>query len=121
MRPGRAAIVLASLSFLAPTSADAQQMRCDPLESLTDLVERFQEVYPTGGLAVRLDGDGGRRVMDALDITKGPETIVFLYSGDGPITGARGRYMYLVLDGKDCIRQHDWIDGTIYDEVTRVE
>lgn len=119
MRPVRTAIVLASLSFLA--SADAQQTNCDPLESLTDLVERFQEVYPTGGLEVRLHGDGGRRVMDALDLARSATAIAFLYSGDGPITGARSRYLYLIVDGEDCIRQHDWIDGARFDEVMRLK
>ena len=53
------------------------------------------------GLAVRGDGNA----------------VVFLYSGDGPTTGARGRYMYLILDPADCVLETNWVDGKTFDRV----
>ena len=111
-RLGLAALALAlNLSVSAPGHGAS----CDDLDGM---VAKFQQVYPTGGPVEVIGGETGRRVMDRLLLDSAGRNIAFLYSGDGPVTGARGRYLYLVLDERDCIRDRDWIDGKIYDRVT---
>ncbi|HEY5597486.1 MAG TPA: hypothetical protein VIK47_01665 [Kiloniellales bacterium] len=90
-------------------------------QSVDDMARNFLSLYPTGGHVARFDGRRGDRMMQALAARTDPDEVVFLYSGDGPVTGARGRYMYLLLDPADCILGHDWIDGETFDRVTAPE
>ena len=82
------------------------------------MIEDFQSVYPTGGPAARFEGEAGDLVIGNLAVGREADEVVFLYSGHGPVTGARGRYMYLLLDSADCILAHGWIDGETFDRVT---
>ena len=85
------------------------------------MVADFETVYPTGGPAERVTGTHGQRVMDQLGVRAPGRDVAFLYSGDGPVTGARGRYMYLVLDEGECVLAHGWIDGTTFDRALIAE
>ncbi|MFQ5773605.1 MAG: hypothetical protein ACE5GS_03710 [Kiloniellaceae bacterium] len=88
---------------------------------LDQLMMSFLEVYPTGGEVNRLSGAPGRNVMKTLSADSAGHAVAFLYSGDGPVTGARGRYLYVVLDAQDCILRHDWIDAADYDRAVPAE
>jgi len=85
------------------------------------MAKNFSNTYPTGGEAARFDGERGRMVMQGLATDTVGDEVVFLYSGNGPVTGARGRYMYLVLDPSDCVLDSDWIDGDAYDRAVPAE
>jgi hypothetical protein len=93
---------------------DAPAQGCRRLQAM---LADFQNIYPTGDLVERVSGEAGQRVMQGLGETGPGVHVAFLYSGDGPVTGARGRYLYLVLDEDDCILRHDWIDGEVYDRL----
>jgi hypothetical protein len=83
--------------------------------TLPDLTQKFVDIYPTGGQVARLTGDAAQAAMTRLGVGGKGVEIAFLYSGDGPVTGARGRYLFLVLDPGDCIAAQDWIDGETFD------
>ncbi len=87
---------------------------CPSVEAMT---KDFLSVYPTGGHAARFDGAYGAKVMQGLAVGGDGDEVVFLYSGDGPTTGARGRYMYLILDPADCVLDSNWVDGDTFDRV----
>jgi hypothetical protein len=87
-------------------------------QTVEDMTENFMNVYPTGGHAARFDGERGDKVMEGLDIKGDGDEVLFLYSGHGPTTGARGRYMYLILDEADCILDSDWVDGDTFDRLS---
>ena len=105
------ALTVLVLGLFAPLGAAAQCQRFAEMEA------NFLRLYPTGGTASRHAGEQGRAVMDMLLFGDDGEAVAFLYSGDGPTTGARGRYMYLILDENDCILKHGWVDGRIYDRL----
>jgi hypothetical protein len=86
-------------------------------QAVDDMIGNFQSLYPTGGPAARFDGEPGDLVMENLALGREADEVVFLYSGNGPVTGARGRYMYLLLDPADCVLAHGWIDGETFDRV----
>jgi len=86
-------------------------------QGIDDMIGNFQSLYPTGGPTARFDGEPGNLVMENLALGREADEVVFLYSGNGPVTGARGRYMYLLLDPADCVLAHGWIDGETYDRV----
>jgi len=117
-RAGPLAVAMALAVLVAGTAAGRPGAACLGVDGMT---ENFLTVYPTGGHAARFDGDRGRKVMQALATDSIGDEIVFLYSGDGPVTGARGRYMYLVLDPGDCLLDSDWIDGDAYDRAVTAE
>ena len=106
-----AALAILMLGLFAPSWAAAQCQRFAEMEA------NFLQLYPTGGEISRHAGDRGQAVMDMLLFGGDGETVAFLYSGDGPTTGARGRYMYLILDDNDCIVKHGWVDGRVYDRL----
>jgi hypothetical protein len=81
------------------------------------MIGNFQSLYPTGGPAARFEGEQGDLVAAKLAAGRDADEVVFLYSGNGPVTGARGRYMYLLLDPADCILAHGWIDGDTFDRL----
>ena len=87
---------------------------CQSVEAMT---EDFLTVYPTGGHAARFDDALGAQVMQGLAVSGDGDEVLFLYSGDGPTTGARGRYMYVILDPADCVLDSNWIDGDTFDRV----
>lgn len=87
-------------------------------QTVEDVLESFLTIYPTGGHAARFDGARGEQVMQGLAVRGGGDEVVILYSGDGPTTGARGRYMYLILDPADCVLDSDWVDGETFDRVS---
>jgi hypothetical protein len=109
---GAAVIVAMSGVGVAPGHAASD---CQTVE---ELMENFLSVYPTGGHAARFDGASGDRVMEGLAISGDGDEVVFLYSGDGPTTGARGRYMYVILDPADCVTDSSWVDGETFDRVS---
>jgi hypothetical protein len=111
----RLGLVVLALALTLSVSAPGYGAGCDDLDSM---VAKYRQVYPTGGPVEVIGGETGRLVMDRMLLDSPGRKIAFLYSGDGPVTGARGRYLYLVLDERDCIRDQDWIDGKIYDRVT---
>ena len=84
---------------------------------MAEMLKNFENVYPTGGPVERVAGARGRQVMERLLVSSPGEEVAFLYSGDGPTTGARGRYLYLVLDKDGCVLAHNWIDGPVFDRV----
>jgi hypothetical protein len=86
-------------------------------QTVLDSTESFLSLYPTGGNVARFDGARGDKVMQALAFDGDGDEVVFLYSGDGPVTGARGRYMYLILDPADCIIDSGWIEGAAFDRL----
>jgi len=102
-------VFAAALLAAGPTSAQD----CRRLEAMH---ENFLELYPTGGIVRRLTDEEARAATDALRVADGA-AVIFLYSGDGPTTGARGRYLFLVIDEEDCILAHDWIDGETFDRL----
>ncbi len=110
---GAAAAVLATAAMPARPAAAACQ-------TVDDMAENFLTLYPTGGHAARFDGEHADKVIAILAFDGGDE-VVFLYSGDGPVTGARGRYMYLILDPADCIVTSDWVDGETFDRLISPE
>lgn len=99
------------LAVLAVPSAQAQSCR-----EMDAMHENFLELYPTGGLVRRLSDAEGRMAAESLRVASGA-AIAFLYSGDGPTTGARGRYMFLVVDEEDCVLAHGWVDGATFDDL----
>ena len=111
MRRYAVSAVCLTFGVLATSPAAAD---CRDLDAM---MSDFRQVYPTGTAAV-FEGARGRAVMDRLPLLPQGEKVAFLYSGDGPVTGARGRYLFLVLDAADCIVAQDWIDGVAYDRVT---
>lgn len=112
--PIKSALVAGLLVLAATGPAEA-------CRALSSLAADFQNAYPTGGEVLRRDGKRGREIMQRLFVERPGHAIVFLYSGHGPVTGARGRYLYTVLDEQDCILHHDWIDGAVYDQVVGSE
>lgn len=88
---------------------------------LSELGLDFRNIYPTGGEVSRFTGAVGRQVMGNLSNRPPGHAVAFLYSGDGPVTGARGRYLYVVVDDQNCILHHDWIDGAAYDQAVPAE
>lgn len=112
------AVGVGTLALVAMIVASAPAMACSNFDGMA---KNFGDLYPTGGEAARFDGERGRKVMGGLATDAVGDEVVFLYSGNGPVTGARGRYMYLVLDPSDCILDSDWIDGDSYDHATTVE
>ena len=97
--------------------AGAPIAQAAPCLGMADMLKNFENVYPTGGPVERVAGARGRQVMERLLLSSPGEEVAFLYSGDGPTTGARGRYLYLVLDKDDCVLAHNWIDGPVFDRV----
>ncbi len=91
------AAVVALLLSAAP--ANAQQVCLLHGTAVAQLASQHSEQVLGRGLI----GDG--------------KAVVFLYSGDGPTTGARGRYMYLILDPADCVLDTKWVDGETFDRV----
>lgn len=108
------AVVLLLASVLAGTPFGRSDAACQAVDGM---IENFQSVYPTGGPAARFEGETGDLVMGNLAVGREADEVVFLYSGHGPVTGARGRYMYLLLDPADCVLAHGWIDGNTFDRV----
>lgn len=108
-------------TFLAGLLLWASSSPAAVCRELDDLAADFRNVYPTGGEAARHGGQRGREIMRKLFVKEPGHAIVFLYSGHGPVTGARGRYLYTVLDEGDCVLHHDWIDGAVYDQVLEAE
>jgi hypothetical protein len=106
-----AAVAALALGLYAPAAA----AQCQPY---AEMEAKFLELYPTGGEASRHAGEQGQAVMEMLLFSGHGDEVAFLYSGDGPTTGARGRYMYMILDENDCILKHGWLDGKIYDRLT---
>lgn len=94
----------------------AGPVRAQSCQGLAPMHENFLQLYPTGRLVQRVSGAEAEAITDSLRVFAGT-AVVFLYSGDGPTTGARGRYMYLVVDESDCIRAHGWIDGEVFDRL----
>ena len=109
---GFAAVAILGFGLCAPVAAAAQCQRFAEMEA------KFLELYPTGSEASRHSGEQGRAVMDMLLFSGQGDEVAFLYSGDGPSTGARGRYMYMILDEDDCILKDGWLDGKVYDRLT---
>ncbi len=119
---GRVAVTVAVIVVLAAMIAGAPLGRAGAAcQSADEMTRNFLSLYPTGGHVARFDGEQGDRVMGALARSTDPDEVLFLYSGDGPVTGARGRYMYLLLDPADCILGSDWIDGETFDRITAPE
>ena len=86
-------------------------------QEFSSLRAKFEQIYPTGGPPERFGGAAAERILARLYVHRAEaESVVFLYSGDGPVTGARGRYLYLVLDTDGCILRRDWIDGETHDQ-----
>jgi len=110
--------LLALASVVLAASVPPVGAGCQSADAMT---ENFLSVYPTGSHAARFDGERGERVMQGLAIRGEGDEVVFLYSGDGPTTGARGRYMFLILDSDDCILDSDWVDGDTFDRVVPAE
>jgi len=110
---GKLGVVAMALSLAALLAGTARAQSCRGLDPLH---ENFLELYPTGGLVQRLSGVEARTAAESLRVDAGA-AIVFLYSGDGPTTGARGRYMFLVVDEEDCVLAHGWIDGEVFDRL----
>jgi len=108
-------LVTVAAIFLVRGDARAQ------CQEFSEVEESFRAVYPTGGRAGHFQGQEGREVLDKLLAGDDGRAVAFLYSGDGPITGARGRYLYMVLDEEECILKKDWIDGAIYDRLTAAD
>jgi hypothetical protein len=106
----RALLCSGALGLFGMTSAQAIDCLL-----LSDVAANFKQVYPTGGPMARYRGEEARAVIRALPSAASGRQVAFLYSGDGPVTGARGRYLYLILGPKDCIRSQDWIDGAACD------
>lgn len=113
MPQARAAALLAIVLILS-AAGPARAQGCQAFDALHD---DFLELYPTGGLVHRLAGAEARAAAEELRAATGTE-ILFLYSGDGPTTGARGRYMFLVVDEAACVLAHGWIDGDAFDRLT---
>lgn len=113
----KVATIAAALLALAALVAPAHPGRAQSCRTLAEMAATFAEVYPTGGLVEHVDGAAGERVMNDLLAPRGGDAVAFLYSGDGPVTGARGRYLYLVLDAAGCILRQDWIDGEAFDRI----
>jgi hypothetical protein len=90
-------------------------------QTVSQLTENFLEAYPSGGLAETYEGAAGAEIMQRLHRPGAGPAVSFLYSGDGPVTGKRGRYLYLVHDGADCVLVKDWIDGETYDWVVSTQ
>ena len=112
------AVVLTGVSGLV--EPDIAAAAC---QGPSDMAKDFLDVYPTGGHAARFDGDHGGKVIQGLAFygdSDGGE-VVFFYSGDGPTTGARGRYMYMILNRAGCILHSDWVDGDTFDRVSSTE
>lgn len=101
--------------------AAAMQPAGAACQSVEAMIENFMSVYPTGSHAARFGGAPGEKIMRGLAIEGDGDEVVFLYSGDGPTTGARGRYMYMILDSADCILHSDWVDGDAFDRVVPAE
>jgi len=108
------AAAVAAVALAAPAAA----ARCQTVE---DMTENFLTLYPTGGHAARFDGERGNKVMESLAVNSDGDEVLFLYSGNGPVTGARGRYMFLILDESDCVLRSDWVDGETFDRVSPPE
>jgi len=106
--------LLALATIVLAISTQPAGAVCQSAEVMT---EEFLSVYPTGGHAARFDGARGEMVMQGLAIRGEGDEVIFLYSGNGPATGARGRYMYLILDSAGCILDSDWVDGDTFDRV----
>ncbi|HEX9791579.1 MAG TPA: hypothetical protein VGA60_13030 [Kiloniellales bacterium] len=106
-----AVAVMAGLALTVP----AVQPAGATCQTADGMIENFLSLYPTGGPAVRFEGETGDQVEQKLAAGRDADEVVFLYSGHGPVTGARGRYMYLLLDPADCILAHGWIDGETFD------
>lgn len=90
-------------------------------QSADDMAETFLSVYPTGGRAAHIDGDHAEKIIHGLAVGGDGDSVMFFYSGDGPTTGNRGRYMYLILDGPGCIVHSDWVDGDVFDRLSSTE
>lgn len=120
-RAGARALLTAALAAGALIGLAASQGAVAECRELPELREIFVDTYPTGGLVDRFEGAEGAAVMERLLVAEPGHAVAFLYSGDGPVTGKRGRYLYLVLDPGGCVLAHDWIDGEIYDRVVGME
>src|SRR3972149_1163441 len=103
------AVVLVLAAVLAGTPLARAGAACMAVDGM---IEDFQSVYPTGGPAARFEGEAGDLVIGNLAVGREADEVVFLYSGHGPVTGARGRDMYLLLDPADCILAPGWVART---------
>ncbi len=110
--------LLALATIVLAVSTQPAGAVCQSAEAMT---EEFLSVYPTGSQAARFDGERGEKVMQGLAIRGEADAVLFLYSGNGPTTGARGRYMYLILDSAGCILDSDWVDGDTFDRAVPAE
>jgi len=78
--------------------------------------EQKEESGATTAQNYFVSGERDNVIPESLRVASGA-AIAFLYSGDGPTTGARGRYMFLVVDEKDCVLAHGWVDGATFDDL----
>ncbi len=104
-------LLAAAIAFCVPP-APAAAAECQTVSEFTEI---FLQTYPSGGLTETYEGEVGAEVMQRLHRPGAGPAVSFLYSGDGPVTGKRGRYLYLVHDGGSCVLAKDWIDGETYD------
>ncbi|RMD61749.1 MAG: hypothetical protein D6826_09125 [Alphaproteobacteria bacterium] len=105
------ALLAGAAGALMPDDAVGQ---CQPYGQYVD---NFMELYPTGSEVERFTGARGQVILERLFAGDDSRAVAFLYSGDGPVTGKRGRYVFLILDDGDCILRHQWIDGDVYDRI----
>lgn len=104
-------LLAAAMAFCVPP-APAAAAECQTVSEFTEI---FLQTYPSGGLTETYEGEVGAEIMQRLHRPRAGPAVSFLYSGDGPVTGKRGRYLYLVQDGGSCVLAKDWIDGETYD------
>ena len=104
--------LLAAAMVLCAPWTPAAAAECQTVSQLT---ESFLQAYPSGGLAETYEGEEGAEIMQRLHRPRAGPAVSFLYSGDGPMTGKRGRYLYLVHVGGSCVLAKDWIDGETHD------
>ncbi len=104
-------LLAAAMAFCVPW-APAAPGEC---QTVSEFTESFLQTYPSGGLTETYEGEVGAEVMQRLHRPGAGPAVSFLYSGDGPVTGKRGRYLYLVHDGGSCVLAKDWIDGETHD------
>ena len=117
----RRTFLIGSLGVLAALAFAPGGTRAAACSDIERMMADFKETYPTGGPMERIAGARGQAALDFLAPGSMGKGIAFLYSGDGPVTGARGRYLYLVLDGEECILDLEWIDHATYDRAVPAE